>query len=70
MDNLGVRLQLLRVRSGLSQRRLASLSGVSNATISLIEHGKTDPSMGLMKRILESLDVSFAEFFAADSHIE
>jgi transcriptional regulator with XRE-family HTH domain len=69
MDNLGVRLQMLRGRRGLSQRRLAALSGVSNATISLIENGRTDPSMGLMKRILESLDVSFAEFFADDSHL-
>jgi transcriptional regulator with XRE-family HTH domain len=69
MENLGGRLQILRARRGLSQRKLAALSGVSNATISLIEHGRTDPSMGLMKRILESLDVSFAEFFADDSHI-
>ena len=69
MDNLGARLQVLRRRRGLSQRRLAALAGVSNATVSLIENGRTDPSTGLMKRILESLDVSFAEFFADDSHI-
>lgn len=68
MDNWGGRLQALRARRGLSQRRLAHSAGVSNATISLIEHGQTDPSMGLMKRILEALDVSFAEFFADDSH--
>ena len=59
MDNIGLRLQALRTQRGLSQRKLASLAGVSNATISLIEHGRTDPSMGLMKRILESLEVSF-----------
>ena len=67
MDNLGPRLQRLRNRRGLSQRKLAAAAGVSNATISLIEHGRTDPSMGLMKRILDALDVSFAEFFSADS---
>lgn len=67
MENLGLRLKNLRDNRGLSQRKLAALSGVSNATISLIEHGRTDPSMGLLKRILESLGVSFAEFFAADS---
>lgn len=69
MENLGTRLQSLRTRRSLSQRKLAQLAGVSNATVSLIEHGQTDPSMGLMKRILEALDVSFAEFFADDSHI-
>lgn len=67
MENIGLRLKTLRTSRGLSQRKLAAASGVSNATISLIEHGRTDPSMGLLKRILESLDVSFAEFFASDS---
>ena len=67
MDNIGLRLKTLRTSRGLSQRRLAASAGVSNATISLIEHGRTDPSMGLVKRILDALDVSFAEFFASDS---
>lgn len=66
MDNIGLRLKSLRSSKGLSQRKLAAKSGVSNATISLIENGRTDPSMGMLKRILESLNVSFAEFFAAD----
>jgi len=65
MDNVGLRLKQLRLRRGLSQRRLARNSGVSNATISLIEHGRTDPSMGLLKRILDSMGVSFADFFAS-----
>ena len=70
MENIGLRLMHLRVSKSLSQRKLAKASGVSNATISLIENDRTDPSMGLLKRILESLDVSFAEFFAADSMID
>ncbi len=67
MDKLGLRLKQLRTRQGLSQRRLARNSGVSNATISLIEHGRTDPSMGLLKRILDSMGVSFSDFFASDT---
>ena len=67
MENIGLRLKTLRTANGLSQRRLAALAGVSNATISLIEHGRTDPSMGLLKRILDCLDVSFADFFASDA---
>lgn len=65
MGNIGVQLKTLRNRRGLSQRQLALRAGVSNATVSLIEHGRTDPSLGLLKRILEALGVSFAEFFAA-----
>jgi len=67
VENIGLRLKTLRTLRGLSQRKLAAAAGVSNATISLIEHGRTDPSIGLLKRILESLGVSFAEFFASDS---
>jgi transcriptional regulator with XRE-family HTH domain len=65
MENIGLRLKTLRTSNGLSQRKLAARAGVSNATISLIEHGLTDPSMGLLKRVLDCLGVSFAEFFAS-----
>jgi transcriptional regulator with XRE-family HTH domain len=67
MDNLGQQLKNLRQRRGLSQRKLAHLAGVSNATVSLIEHDRTDPSMGLLRKILDTLGVSFAEFFASDN---
>jgi transcriptional regulator with XRE-family HTH domain len=67
MDPIGPRLKTLRSHYGLSQRELAKKSGVSNATVSLIEHGRTDPSMGLLKRILDAMGVSFAEFFATEN---
>ena len=67
MENIGYRLKTLRGHQGLSQRKLAALSGVSNATISLIEHGRTDPSMGMLKKILDAMGVSFAEFFSAEN---
>jgi len=64
MENIGRQLRALRSDRALSQRKLAALAGVSNATISLIEHGRTDPSMGMLKRILDVLDVSLSDFFA------
>lgn len=67
MEPIGLRLKTLRTERGMSQRKLAAAAGVSNATISLIEHGRTDPSMGLLKRVLDCLGVSFAEFFASDA---
>ena len=66
MENLGPRLKTMRARQGLSQRKLAIVAGVSNATISLIEHGRTDPSMGLLKRILDAMGISFSEFFSVE----
>ncbi len=67
MDHIGPRLEKLRRHHGLSQRKLAQSAGVSNATVSLIEHGRTDPSMGLLKKILDVMDVSFADFFSEPS---
>lgn len=66
MDTLGRRLRTFRQQHHLSQRRLAQLAGVSNATVSLIENGRSDPSMGLLKRILDAMGVSFAQFFSEE----
>ncbi len=70
MDHIGPRLEKLRMQHGLSQRKLAQSAGVSNATISLIEHGRTDPSMGLLKRVLDVMGVPFADFFSEPSRAD
>ena len=62
--DIGTRLRDTRARIGLSQRELARRSGVSNAMISLVESGQTNPSVGLLKRILDGVPVSLADFFA------
>lgn len=68
MDHeIAVRLRRVRERHGLSQRELARRAGVSNATISLIEHGRTDPSLGMLKKILEALPLSMGAFFAEEA---
>ena len=67
MTTIGPRLRALRNLHGLSQRQLAAKAGVSNATISLIEHDRTDPSMGMLKRVLDVFPMSLAEFFASES---
>lgn len=66
MQDTGRRLRRLRQQRGLSQRALARAAGVSNATVSLIESGRTDPSLGMLKRILDALETSVADFFALD----
>ena len=64
MDDIGLRLRRLRELRGLSQRTLARLSGVSNATISLIENRRTDPSLGLF----DAIPISLGDFFGMDVH--
>ena len=66
MDDIGERLPKVRDLHGLSQRRLARASGISNATISMIEHGKANPSMGVLKKLLDAVPMSVAEFFTMD----
>ncbi|TDE39045.1 cupin domain-containing protein [Antarcticimicrobium sediminis] len=62
--DIGGRLRTLRERAGLSQRLLAKKADVTNSTISLIEAGKVNPSVGALKRILDGIPVGLSEFFA------
>ena len=64
--DVGARLRALREKHGLSQRELAKRAGVSNAIISLIEQNRTSPSVGSLKKVLDGLPVSLAEFFAME----
>ncbi len=60
---LGLRLRATRERAGLSQRALAKKVGVPNSTISLIESGKMNPSVGALRKILDGIPVSLSAFF-------
>jgi len=65
--DLGGRLRALRLAHGLSQRELAKRAGVSNAIISLIEQNRSSPSVGSLKKVLDGLPLSLAEFFAGEA---
>lgn len=63
-QNLGGRLKAIRHRLGVSQRQLARQSGVANATISQVEAGKLNPTVSMLKRILDGIPMTLGEFFA------
>lgn len=64
MDNeIGLRLKNIRVRCNLSQRQLARQSDVANATISQIEAGKLNPTVSMLKKVLDGFPMSLGEFF-------
>lgn len=65
--DLGSRLRQVRESRNLSQRELARRAGVTNATISLIENNKTSPSVASLKKVLDGVPMTLAEFFALDS---
>jgi transcriptional regulator with XRE-family HTH domain len=66
MEDIGIRLKKARLAKGFSQRKLAKASGVSNAMICLIERGKSNPSLGLLKNILDVIPMSVSEFFSLE----
>ena len=64
--DIGPKLKAIREQQNLTQRQLAKKAGVTNASISLIESGRTNPSVGNLKRVLDGIPMSLAEFFAMD----
>lgn len=64
--DIGSRLHSVRVSKGLSQRELAKRVGVTNSTISLIEQNKVSPSVGSLKKVLDGIPISLADFFTLD----
>ncbi len=64
---IGTRLKTVRKHFQLSQRELAKKSGVTNATISLIEKNKVSPSVSSLKKVLDGLSMSLVEFFTFQS---
>jgi len=61
--DIGKRLKEIRLERGLSQRELAKRTGVANASISQIESNRLNPTVGALKRILDGIPISLADFF-------
>lgn len=58
------RLRVVRKSKGLSQRELARRSGVGSGTISQIESMATQPSVSVLKKILDGIPMDLASFFS------
>lgn len=67
---VGARLRFLRDMHGLSQRELARRAGLTHGTIGSIERDAISPSVGSLRKILDSFPMTLSEFFALDPEIE
>jgi transcriptional regulator with XRE-family HTH domain len=65
-EDIGARLQAIRTMVGLSQRELAKRAGVTNGMISLIEQNRVSPSISSLKKVLDGIPMSLADFFTMD----
>lgn len=64
--DVGSRLRELRQERELSLRSLARLSGLSTNALSMIERGKTSPSVSTLYKLSEALGIPITAFFRID----
>jgi transcriptional regulator with XRE-family HTH domain len=62
-EHVGHQLRAMRKARRLSIRSLAEISGLSVNTLSLIENGKTSPSVNTLSQLAQSLNVPIPAFF-------
>lgn len=62
-EDIGTRLRVVRQIYGFTQRELARRAGVTNGAISLIEQNRVSPSISSLKKILDGIPLSLADFF-------
>jgi transcriptional regulator with XRE-family HTH domain len=65
--NVATSLRDLREARGISMRTLATKSGLSANALSMIERGKTSPSVSTLYKLADALGVSITAFFGAES---
>jgi transcriptional regulator with XRE-family HTH domain len=61
--DVGQRLKQLREEQNISMRSLATKSGLSANALSMIERGKTSPSVSTLYKLSDALGVPITEFF-------
>ncbi len=61
--DVGARLRQLRTERGKSMRSLARESGLSTNALSMIERGRTSPSVSTLYKLAEALEVPITAFF-------
>lgn len=60
---VGLKIRELRNQRRLPMRRLAEMSGLSVNTLSLVENGKSSPSVSTLQRLASALKVPLTSFF-------
>ena len=61
--DVGSRLRQMRTERGMSMRALARMSGLSTNALSMIERGRTSPSVSTLYKVAGALEVPITAFF-------
>ena len=65
--DVGSRLKELREARKISMRALATKSGLSANALSMIERGKTSPSVSTLYKLADAMGISITAFFGPES---
>ena len=68
-QTIGRKIRDIRLRTAMSQERLAELSGMTNGYISQIETGRRVPSAKAISRISEALGADMADLMVRDREL-
>ena len=63
MINIGNKIKTLREKSNLTKTKLANLADISQSSMSEIELNKYVPSVDIIQKICNALNISLSEFF-------
>jgi len=64
VTDVGRRIREAREASGLTLRAISDATGVSTSMLSLVERGRTSPSIGTLVAICDALDIQMAKLFS------
>jgi transcriptional regulator with XRE-family HTH domain len=64
---VGVKIRALRNQRGWTLKSMAARSKLNINTLSLIEKGKTSPSVGTLQQLARTLEVPITAFFESDA---
>lgn len=64
---IGLQIRALRARHGLSQKQLATLTGLAVPALSRIENGRRDVKLSTLLRLAEALRADVATLLAPES---
>ena len=59
---MGFNLRKIRVEQGLSQEALAAEADIDRTYVGRLERQLENPTIGILKKLAEALDVSIVEF--------
>ena len=66
-NKIGERIRILRESKGITQQNLAAICNFGKANLSILEAGRTNPTISTLYKISQALEISISELVDIDS---